>query len=226
MTSYDLDRRSARLARSLGPWVKRAGERIEAVLETASAHASKAVTDTLKRMPDGRPTYRRVGMSPSYNAALSRLDELLEWLAGPSSSSLEGFVRDFREAMYRESFASWKPFIPVEYRVTAEPGPTSANVRSARGMVLRTGELRTELAGAFGAVKRSLRAALAVAGRRAATDARAADVLETWAAKSRSSLTRSVTRIMSDSQMEADTRAGRDMVHPDHLDDRPIEVGK
>jgi hypothetical protein len=222
MTHSDLDKKAVQQARQLLPWAARAGERIDAKFADALSHARNAVTETLKRKPDGRPTIRHASRSPSSTAALARLDELLAWLAGPSVSSLAGFVRDARATFYVDSFGAWKPFIPAELWVSPDPMPTVAGTNRARGAVLHGMDLRTELAGPIDRAKRSLRAAVAVAGRRGTTGKLSDQLLLTWRTQNQAAVTAAVHRALSDSQMDADVRAGRDLVHEDYLE--PIGV--
>lgn len=223
MTSLDAVER--RQLKSLDGWTREAFAVVDAKVADAQAHLGTALTDTLKRTADGRPTLRRAVKSPSAQAAVNRLDELWTALAGPSVRSLEGLLRDAREAFYRESFAAWKPEIPDWLYVSPDPEPTVANVGRVRGAVLHGYDLRHELGGPILRAKASIAPTLTMASRRSNPRHVATEILTTWGRKTRDAI-RTTTRLaLSDSQIMADVMAGRDLIHPDHLDDSPIAIG-
>src|SRR5512135_2157880 len=78
----------------LEPWIAKGVKLVSAKLADARAHAEKAVTDTLRSTPDGRPSMARIRANPSYQASLNRLDELWAEIGGPSVTSLQGLIQD------------------------------------------------------------------------------------------------------------------------------------
>lgn len=218
MTLDDLARKSDALESLRREWSTAVIPMVESKLEDAHAHAERAVTQTLKATADGRPTARKANRSPSFQAAVARLDELLDWLAGPSANSLRGRVRDAREAFYRKAFGLHLPMIPAELHVSPHPEPTFANLRLIRGALIHGVDLRKELEGPIATAKRQLTAAVASAGQRAATARDSSDILETWHKQSVAAIRTAVLRVLSDSVEFADTEAGTDLIHPDYLE--------
>lgn len=217
MTAADINAKFARQAKALRPWLAKAGERTGVKMEDAAAHAAKAVTEALKRTPDGRATIRRAGQSLSYSAALARLDELWEWLCGPSAASLEGFLRDARESFYADAFRAWIGHIPEDLRVSTDPTPTQANLRAIRGLAIHGMDVRTEVGGAIDRAKRSLKAAIVLAGRQAIASRESDRIVRAWRMKAENAIGQVVATALSDGQIAADRQAGRDMIHPDYL---------
>mgnify|MGYP000327653170 CR=1 FL=1 len=218
MTLTDLARKSDALESLRLDWSRAIVPTVESKIEDAHAHAERAVTQSLKATADGRPTARKANRSTSFQAALSRLDELLDWLAGPSANSLRGRVRDAREAFYKRAFALHKPLIPKELYISLEPEPTFANLRLIRGALIHGLDLRKELDGPIATAKRQLTAAVALAGQRATSGAASSEILETWYRQSLASIRTAVLRVLSDSVEFADTEAGTDLIHPDYLE--------
>ena len=217
MTLDDVTRKSAALESLRAEWARPILARVGSKLEDAAAHAERAVTRGLKATADGRPTARKASQSPSFAAALARLDELWSWLAGPSKDSLQGRLRDAREAFYRKAFELHRELVPVELQVSVDPEPTVANIRLVRGALIHGYDLRRELEGPFATAKRKLAAAVAQAGSRAARDADTSDVLGTWHRQSLGAIQAAVLRALSDSVEFADTEAGMDLIHPEFL---------
>lgn len=197
--------------------------RVASKVADARAHAGKAVTDALRTEADGRPTVRRANRSPSLAAALARLDELLDELAGPRSTSLDGLLRDAREAAYRAAFARWLPRVPERLRARKGPGPAAADLARARGLPLHGRDVRDELEGAVEAAKRWLRSAVVLAGSAGRSERSGVDLLDAWERSARTGLTRAVVLAEGDAEVAMDRLAGRDLVRPEFLDDSPLE---
>jgi hypothetical protein len=223
MTHVDLARFEAAQLQSLKPWLSRVLNQVESKVDDARAHAVKAVTDTLKQTPDGRPTLRRAGRSRSVLAAFSRLDELWDALCGPTNASLSGRIRDARAAFYAESFERWKPWIPSELWVGPDPHPTVENLKLARTYPIHGYDVRQEFSSPFQRAKISLQAAVTLAGRQSTSDHISTGIIDGWSEKTRQSLFVVAKSSLSDGQKWAETKAGRDLVHSDYLDDSPLE---
>ena len=184
----------------------------------AHAHASKALTDTLKATPDGRPSLIQLNRSPSFKAALARLDELWTALAGPSVTSLGGAVRDARESLFRAACDLWFPLIPEEYRARHAAEPSLASCRAVRAAALHGYDPRQVLEGPIRAAQRGLKAALEQAGRRSAPGHVEDDLLRAWRGRAAAAIGQTVKTLLNDSVEHADTEAGRDLIHDDFLD--------
>lgn len=218
MTLADLERKSAALERLRRDWAVAIFGPVRAKVEDARAHAERSITQTLKAAVEGRPSARQAIRSPSYQAALNRLDELWTWLAGPSTTSLDGRIRDAREAFYRRAFELNRPLVPAALHVTADPEPTLANLRLMRGVLIHGLDLRQELEGPFADARRRLLAAVNLAGRRSTPDHVETEILDAWYRKTWESVQAAVLRCLSDSVEFADVEAARDLVHPDYLE--------
>lgn len=215
MTDADLAAIAGALEAERALWAARLTAQVDRALDDAHAHASRAVTETLRRTPDGRPTIRRATANPSYRAALSRLGELWTRLSGPSKDSLRGQVRDAREAFYRLAFRLHAPFIPASIRVAPEPLPTGRGVDLVRAAAVHGIDPRKELEGPIADAARKLSAAVAVAGARDADGPTRADQLGAWHDRSRRAIAASVLSLLSDSVEHANAEAMADLVHPD-----------
>lgn len=221
----DLEKKEAAQLARLKEWQAKAAALVNRKLDDAAAHAIAALTTTLKKTPEGRPTVRKAAQSRSFAAAVSRLDELWAALTGPSVASLDGLVRDAREDLYRFCFTLWRPLIPPELLASGDPKPAVTKLVAARRLVLHGTELRQELQGPFDAAKRTLLATLAQAGQRSTPEHIETDLIDTWRRQTETAVTAAVNRALSDSEVRLNQLAGRDLVHPDFRDDEPPEYG-
>lgn len=211
-----LTHHDAHLRSRLAPWVERITAVIQGKFADAAAHAAKAITDTLRRTPDGRATDRRAIKSPSFQAAMSRLDELASLLSGPSVHSLDGLIRDARESFYRDSFELWKKIIPAATWVSADAQPTQIGVARVRGVPIHGVDVRVEVVSAIGSAKDDLRRAVNSAATTDPVRSLANDRLATWKRMKGDSLVRGIVLELSDSNVVANTQAAIDLVHPDN----------
>lgn len=195
-----------------------AGRLIRAKVADALAHAEKALTETLKAAPDGRASLVVIRRSRSYGAAIARLDEITDGLAGTSTKATQGFIRDFRERSFVSSFEAWAKVIPPEFH-RDPPKPTAAERAAVRAIVLHGYDLRDELRLAVNAEAARLGAALAQAGTRGLGDATATAILKLWSTQAASRLTSTASLAINDSAVRADTAAGYYIIHPDYRDD-------
>lgn len=218
MTLADLERVAREIDRERDAWAARLVPAVESRVSDARAHADRAITRALKATRDGRPTARRANRSPSFQAALNRLDELLAWLAGPSAVSLDGKVRDAREALYRLAFRLHRGLVPEGLWVSPDPRPTRANLDAIRAAAVHGLDPRAELAGPVGYAGRSLAAAVARAGAADATRSDEADHLDAWETRAAAAIRRSLLVILSDSAELANNEARDDMIHPVFLE--------
>ena len=196
---------------ALVPFARAAAALVREKTADAHAHVEKALTDALKDMPDGRPTRARAARSPSYNAALSRLAELRE--------ALTDLVREARAAFYRDSFAALAPQIPAALLVSPDPEPTQRNVARIVAALIHGTELRQDLALPVSRASQRLLPALTLAGRSDETGRTATDRLKAWRVQAESTIGSTVRIALSDSQVHAWQEAGRDLIHPDFLED-------
>lgn len=181
-------------------------------LDAALAHATKALTETLKRTPDGRKTIRKASQSPSYAASLSRLRECLAELAGKGRTSLDGSLRQTRRSLYETSYSHWADMLPGEM---IQAKPSQARIKAAGGIVLHGMELWDELKAPIDRASRNLLAALTSASKRSTPDKLATEILATWAQQSRTAITKTAIMAIGDSMIALDTAAMEDIVRPE-----------
>lgn len=210
--------KSARLEVLRAEWEAKLLPVVKGKVADAHAHAVKALTDALRNTDDGRASILRLNGSPSLKAAYNRIDELREWLAGPSEVSLKGQLRDYREAAYRLAAELWLPMVPPEYRSRNDHPPTKAEIRMVRAFPVHGYDLKRVLDGPTDTAKRELKAAAERAARRGTTDRNAADTLAGWESRTVGSLSRTVVTLLNDSTEHADTTAGQALIHPDFIE--------
>jgi hypothetical protein len=218
MTERELQRKTKAQLRTLDAWLRRARALVDGKVADAQAHAVHAVTDTLKRTPDGRKTVRKASRSPSYAAAIKRLDELWATLCGPSTASLEGLVRDAREAFYLEALDLWGPHVPEEFRSASAGGRFA--VKAARGMVLHGTELRKEIGAPIERARRNLLTSVTLAGQRSTPELVASEILILWGRMASTGIFTTTRLALSDSLGAADRMAMVDLVKPEFRDER------
>lgn len=172
----------ARLVAAVQARAAEAAELVRRKLGDAAAHAARAATQALRDAPEGRATVRKAESSPSFRAALRRLDELLDDLVGPRKDSLTGLLRDARAGFYRDAFAWIAPYL-VEGVHRDGLGPSKAGEAVARGAVLHGYDLRSEFAGPIETAKRGLLVWAALAGSRATARKAVDGLLDDWEAK-------------------------------------------
>jgi len=212
-----LSSHDARLRSQLAPWVDRASKLVASKVDDAAAHASKAITDTLRATPDGRATDRRASRSPSFQAAMNRLHELLESLAGPSPRSLAGMIRDAREEFYRESFPLWREQIESKYWSNPQGEPTQAGIARLRGMPTHDRvDVYLDLSKAIESAALDLRRAVNAGASTDSARGLAADRIGTWKRMKTGQLTRLASLELGDSYMLSWSQSGIDLVHADH----------
>ena len=186
-------------------WSRRVSARIAAKTSDARAHAA------------ARPLAER---RPPADAARARLDELLDDLAGASNASSLGLLRDAREEFLRDSSARWLPLVPDRLRAGTDPGPSSALVHAARTLELHGLDLRRELEVPVADAQRRLAAAVVLS----ASGRASVDLLDAWERAATATITRSALLTLGDARIALDRIAGRALIHPDHLDDSPLEL--
>lgn len=201
---------SARVA-AVRQWSAKAAALIDARIGDARAHAWNAITQRVVSAPDGRKTWRLAQQTKGYQAAVKRLAELADVLAGSTGLSLDGLIRDARAQFYRRSFDLWA--IPPEL-LARDPRPTKAGERAARGLVIHGYDLRSEVLDVTDSATRGLSSTVAVGGSRDATDKQAADLLDGWESRSAHAIRQRVAGLLSDSEVAIYNLVGREMVDP------------
>lgn len=216
MTDAELAAMELALETRLRPWLAKAQAVIHKAMADAKAHASLALTDALKRTPDGRPSVRRIDASPSYQAAVGHLDSLLDKLAGPKVNSLDGLIRDARAAFYRDSIRLWKPHIGPEYLISPDAQPTQEGERLMRGAIVHGYDLRREIEPAIRTTKDELFVCLNNAGRRAASDRDGKDRLALWHSQGFGRIRTKVFQALSDSDKAVHEATGLLLLAPQY----------
>jgi hypothetical protein len=180
----------------------------------AKAHALAALTESLKRTPEGRATAAKVKRSRSFAAAVSRLDEL--------ASILVTLGEDLRVETYRASWSHWRRVIPDDFlRRTSGEGPPQARLNRCRTALVHGFTLSSFLAGPIRKAKQSLPPALTVAGNRATASRDAGELLKAWASRTEKAITAAAISALVDGQTLADRMAGRDVIDPRYLEPDP-----
>lgn len=221
----DLDRKATSQEKRIGAWVIRARSLVNQAVSNAAAHATKALTDRLRRAPDGRRTLARARRSPSLKAAHNRLTELLDALAGPSIDSVEGLIRDSREDLYKDALKRWSDLIPDQY---LRPDPATIRVEESLGvrrLTLHGLELRAELRAPIDTAIRNLDAVLGQAAGRSTADHVASDLIDGWAMRARDAIGQAVQTAVMDGAYRCDVAAGWYCVKPELREgDSPLHV--
>jgi hypothetical protein len=78
-------------------------------------------------------------------------------------------------------------------------------------------DVRTEVGGVIERIKRSLKAAIVLAGRQSIQARESDRIIRAWRMKAENAIHHVVATALSDGQIAADRQAGRDMIHPDYL---------
>lgn len=206
------------------PWREAAFQLIGVELGDALAHARAAVTETLKRTPDGRASAAKIRRSRSYASALGHLDKLLDELAGPSADSQAGLVRDAAESFYRDAFRDAVESVDPELRVSPNPKPKEAGIRKIRTAYLHSSAIRDELGALVLSARRSLGPSVASAAARGNTEVQARDSLTTWHAQATRSIERGVLAVLSDLDVASRSLSLIDAIHPSRLDPESLAM--
>jgi hypothetical protein len=116
--------------------------------------------------------------------------------------------------------------VPEVLQVSSNPEPTIAGVRGARALVLHGYDLRREVGGPIATAQRRLSSAVVMSGSRTTSPARGSrvDLLDAWARSAGPGVERTALMALGDARVALDRLAGRDLIHPDHIDDSPLET--
>ncbi|CAB4130743.1 hypothetical protein UFOVP124_28 [uncultured Caudovirales phage] len=186
---------------------------VAAKVADAGAHASKALTDALDATPEGRPTAARVRRSPSYQASLVRLDELLD--------SLASTVEECRTVTYADSYRFWWNYHAENMRRSTTPDAPKGLMDRCRTTMIHGYPVRKFLQGPINRAAAGLLPMLTVAGNRATSAQSATQAIRLWQERSASAIVQNAITALVDSQTMADRRAGRDAIRRDMLHDDP-----
>lgn len=206
----------ARLRKRLLPWIRYGITRVGEVMAQARAHAENAVTQTLKKTPDGRASAGRVRMNPSFQAALRRLTELQDEIGGPTVMSLSGLVQDATESFYRDARQWWADDVPVEHQ--GSTAITTEQVAYARGLLWHHRPIRTAIQPKFVTIRNDLITSLGAAGMTDATKRDGTAVLRTWEQNARWRLGQELGAALADLNVAADRQAMKDTMLPELIE--------
>lgn len=216
--------RQAELLAAIQPYVDKATRLIADRVDDAHAHAVKTLTQAAIDESAGRPTLRRIDWSRSFEAASSRLDELLDALAGPSTTSRKGIIRDGFETAYRDCYAHYR--LTLDPAVLAgSPEPTKAQIVKARTVVVLGYDARAYLVPVVNAAESRLKALLASLANPGRSKADRTDQLAAWASRTTDGLTTAATIYLKTGSFYLDRIAGRDTIRPELLHDDPTIPG-
>lgn len=214
MTLADLNAIAREQEQARVRWSKDLLLKTSAKIADAHAHAAKAVADAAKGDEEDRRAVHFAVKHPSFQAALARLDELLDYLAGPSNTSMEGQIRDAREEFYRQAFGSHRELVPPELLASPDPAPTPLSIQMARGAMVHGYDPRQELLAPIEAAKQSLKASVGRAGLSTVAQREGADMLAGWRERTEAAINRTVLSLLSDSVEYCDGEARGDLIHP------------
>jgi hypothetical protein len=217
MTLDDLEKMEEKLLARLLPWALKARKLIDRHVDDAKAHASNALTATVKDTPDGRPTVRKLDKSRSANAALDHISTL--------KADLDELIRDARSAFYEGSIKLWLPFIPEDNRVENADNPSRAVERIMRDALISDYTLEMRLDPAVATAKRTLLAQLNRGGNSGVSDRTANTGLATWATRASFSLFKTTESILSDSDTAIHEATGWLLIDPKHRGERLVDKG-
>lgn len=199
--------------RQLARLTKQVRSIVAAKVADAGAHASKALTDALDATPEGRPTAARVRRSPSYQASLARLNELLD--------SLVFIVEECRIVTYADSYRFWWNYHVSGMRRTTTSDAPKGLMERCRTTMIHGYPMRNFLQGPIERAAAGLMPMLTVAGNRATSTQSATQAIRLWQERSASAIAQNTIIALVDSQTMADRRAGRDTIKRDMLYDDP-----
>jgi hypothetical protein len=217
VTLDDLEKMEAKLLARLLPWAFKARKLIDRHVDDAKAHASNALTATVKDTPDGRATVRKLDKSRSAGSASGHLDTL--------ETDLAALVRDAREAFYKGSIGLWLPFIPEGNRIEYASEPRKSIVAIMRDAVTSGYTLEMRLAPAIATAKRTLLAQLHMGGASGNSERKSDAGLKTWATQTSASLGKTAESILSDSDTAIHEATGWLLIDPKYRGERLVDKG-
>lgn len=216
--------RQTEILTAIQPYIVRAVELATTRVDDAHAHALKALTQAAIDEAAGRSTLRRIDWSRSFQAASYRLDELLAALAGLSTASRKGVIRDAFEAAYRDCHAHYRLTIdPVALR--PNPEPTKGQIAKARTVVVLGYDARAYLVPVIEGAEARLKALLASLANPARSKADRSDQLAAWSRRTTDAIATAVTTYTRTGSFYLDRIAGRDVIRPELLHDDPTIPG-
>jgi hypothetical protein len=199
--------------RDLARYTKQIQQAVAGKIADAGAHASKALTDTLDATAEGRPTAAKVRRSASYQAAISRLDELLD--------SLVKIVESCRVDTYAQAYGFWFDYHAHKMRRGSDSTPPRPLVERCRTTMIHGYTVRRFLQGPLDRASTQLLPTLTVAGNRAVSTRDAKDSIRRWQETNASAIMKNAVAAVIDSQTMSDRRAGRDTIKRELLHDDP-----
>lgn len=217
MTLDDLEKMEGKLLSRLLLWAMKARKLIDRHIDDAKAHASNALTATVRDTPDGRATVRKLDKSRSATAATGHLDTL--------ETDLGEVVREARSAFYAQSIALWLPFIPEENRIANADKPSAGIRRIMVDAVISGYTLEMRLTPAIATAKRTLSAQLNMGGASGSSDRLASTRLATWATQTSISLSKTAESILSDSDTAIHEATGWLLIDPKYRGERLVDKG-
>lgn len=208
---------SIRQRERMRPWATKAVQLVSRKISDTRAHAERAVTETLKATPDGRPSLALIRRNPSFKASLNRLDELWAEIGGPSVTAISGLAHDATEAFYEDARDYWFGEVPDGYRVKSREA-TKSQLLYVRGLLWFGQPIRQDFAPQFKRLHNTLSAALGAAGSHSDVDQPQITSLRTWESQSRATLIQRLGLALNDANQRADLQAMKDSILPQYHD--------
>jgi len=200
------------LARIATDHARKAGRLVGDKVSDAAAHINKAATDALRSTPDGKPTLARARRSPSFAAAMDRLDELVGRIVRIEQAA--------REDAYRQSYAWHRESLPQELRSAGE-SPSARRLAQCRDFPILGYSAKDRTMDAVDSAKRSALATLARTSTRALERSAGADAIEAWGDAASRSIATVAAQSIGDGATWAARMAGRDAIRDDLLPPDP-----
>jgi hypothetical protein len=217
------DRRRVAIETQGIEWATRAAALIASKVADARAHALTGINRSLVDAPDGRATFLRIARNRSLQAATVRLNELLTLLAGPSVRSLDGFISDAWEAIYRDCRAYWEKTLEPE--ILHDRPPSTEQIRAARGLIINGYDARTAMARVINPASRMLRPLLVAQASKTRPEGDRRGSLKAWEVSTVKSIVLATRNAIFTGAFMLDRLASRDVINPELLHPDPSLSG-
>lgn len=228
MVGVDLEaseRRRRAIVAAARPAVEKTGKAISRKVADARAHAEASLTGSLIGEAAGKPTVLRARRSRSLVAALARLDELAEVLAGPSSRSLGGSIRDAWEGAFRDAWAHARATSHPDDLDPRHTAPDALDVARSRSIVIEGHDARSMVLGPIGQAQRSLGALVAALATPTRTPNQRAVAIQAWQTKVSRAIGTTAGLAIYSGAFRLDTVATRAVLRPELLHPDPTVEG-
>lgn len=210
ITEAALDRKTAAQERMLGMFASQARSLIASKFDDARAHASLAITPTMKARPGGRTTLAALRSHPSFQAAKARLLEL--------RADLTDLIRQARAELLALSVTEWARLIPETVTGAGPHQPSQDLTAKVRAMVLYGHTIEFFLSGPFERSAGRLLAASERAANELVKFRESRDSLTVWKRQETEAISTASIQLLATSLTAIDVVAGRSLIPDDQLE--------